>query len=69
LTELRDFASSLLLGTSMKVTLAQALQKTAEQFKNRGIFGERLNRYVEANQASTPLASPGTARRPTGVMG
>jgi ABC-type multidrug transport system fused ATPase/permease subunit len=54
LGELRDFASSLLLGTSMKATLAQALQKTAEQFKNRGIFGERLNRYVEARVAESP---------------
>jgi hypothetical protein len=56
LGELRDFASSLLLGTSMKVTLAQALQKTAEQFRNRGIFGERLNRYVEARVAESPEA-------------
>lgn len=54
--ELRDFASSLLLGTSMNATLAQALQKTAEQFKGRGIFGERLNRHVEARVAESPEA-------------
>ena len=56
LQELRDFASSLLLGTSMKATLAQALQKTAEQFKKRGVFGVRLNRYVEARVAESPEA-------------
>ena len=56
LQELRDFASSLLLGTSMRATLAQALQKTAEQFRNRGVFGARLNRYVEARVAESPEA-------------
>ena len=56
LHDLRDFASSLLLGTSMRATLAQALQKTAEQFRKRGIFGARLNRYVEARVAESPEA-------------
>jgi hypothetical protein len=40
----------------MKATLAQALQRTAEQFKGRGIFGERLNRHVESRLAESPEA-------------
>lgn len=56
LPELRDFASSLLLGTSMNVTLGQALQKTAEQFEGRGVFGDRLGRHVEARLAESPDA-------------
>lgn len=56
LPELRDFASSLLLGTSMQVTLAQALQRTAEQFRGRGLFGQRLNRHVEARLNESPEA-------------
>ena len=55
-SDLRDFASSLLLGTSMNVTLGQALQKTAEQFEERGVFGARLNRHVEARLAESPDA-------------
>ena len=56
MAELRDFASSLLLGTSMDVTLSQALQKTAELFSERGVFGERLGRHVESRMAESPEA-------------
>lgn len=51
---IRDFASSLLLGTSMNATLTQALVRTAEQFKGRERFGQRLQRQVESRLSESP---------------
>jgi len=54
LTTLRDFAVSLQLAVSLAETLGGALAVTAEQFADRGSFGERLNRHVETRLAIGP---------------
>jgi hypothetical protein len=54
LTEIRDFIVSLQLGTSMDQTLSGSLMAAAEQFKKRGIFGERLMRHVESRLSIAP---------------
>jgi hypothetical protein len=54
LTEIRDFIVSLQLGTSMNQTLSGSLMAAAEQFKKRGIFGERLMRHVESRLSIAP---------------
>lgn len=52
LTDVRDFVITLQLGTSMQATLTGSLDRAAKQFANRGIFGERLQRQVEARLSS-----------------
>lgn len=54
LTEIRDFAVSLQLAMSLEETLSGALARTAEQFSDRGVFGERLKRHVESKLAISP---------------
>ena len=54
LTEIRDFAVNLQLATSLEETLSGALIETAEQFANRGVFGQRLKRQVESKLAISP---------------
>lgn len=54
LTEIRDFVVNLELATSLEQTLAGALVETAEQFANRGVFGQRLKRHVETRLALSP---------------
>lgn len=54
LTEIRDFAINLQLATSLEETLSGALLETAEQFANRGVFGQRLKRQVESKLAISP---------------
>ena len=48
LSEVRDLIITLQLGTSMQATLTGSLERAAEQFRDRGELGERLNRHVEA---------------------
>jgi hypothetical protein len=48
LSEVRDLIITLQLGTSMQATMTGSLQKAAEQFRGRGVLGDRLNRHVEA---------------------
>jgi hypothetical protein len=54
LREIRDLVVSLELGTSMDQTLSGALSQAAQQFKHRGIFGERLEKQVEARLSIAP---------------
>nr|MBC8252942.1 hypothetical protein [Ardenticatenia bacterium] len=54
LTEIRDFVVNLELATSLEQTLAGALVETAEQFADRGVFGQRLKRHVETRLALSP---------------
>lgn len=54
LTEIRDFAVNLQLAMSLEETLSGALERTAEQFSSRGVFGERLKRHVESKLAISP---------------
>ncbi|HIC92811.1 MAG TPA: hypothetical protein EYP09_00975 [Anaerolineae bacterium] len=54
LTEIRDFAINLQLATSLEETLSGALLETAEQFANRGVFGQRLKRQVESKLSISP---------------
>jgi len=54
LTEIRDFVVNLELATSLEQTLAGALVETAEQFANRGVFGQRLKRHVKTRLALSP---------------
>jgi hypothetical protein len=54
LTEIRDFAVSLQLGTSMNQTLSGSLIAASEQFKKRGIFGQRLEKHVESRLSIAP---------------
>lgn len=54
LRQIRDFVISLQLGTSMDQTLSGALSQIAEQFKKRGLFGERLRTQVEARLSVGP---------------
>jgi len=53
-TEIRDFVVNLELATSLGQTLAGALVETAEQFANRGVFGQRLKRHVETRLVLSP---------------
>jgi hypothetical protein len=48
LNELRDFVMSLQLATSMEAGLAWALDRAADQFADRGVLGDRLERHVES---------------------
>lgn len=57
LTEIRDLVITLQLGTSMADTLTGAMEKAAEQFANRGRFGERLHDHVEARLYSLSPAA------------
>lgn len=54
LRQIRDLVVSLQLGTSMDQTLSRSLSQTAEQFKHRGVFGERLTRHVESRLSIAP---------------
>jgi len=54
LTEIRDFVVNLELAISLEQTLAGALVGTAEQFANRGVFGQRLKRHVKTRLALSP---------------
>jgi len=54
LTEIRDFVVNLELAISLEQTLAGALVETAEQFANRGVFGQRLKRHVKTRLALSP---------------
>lgn len=56
LADVRDFVISLQLGTSMQATLTGSLAKAGEQFVNRGLFGERLRKHVEARLSISPDA-------------
>jgi hypothetical protein len=53
-TEIRDFVINLELAASLEQTLAGALVETAEQFADRGVFGQRLKRHVETRLALSP---------------
>jgi hypothetical protein len=53
-TEIRDFVVNLELAASLEQTLAGALVETAEQFANRGAFGQRLKRHVETRLVLSP---------------
>jgi hypothetical protein len=53
-TEIRDFVVNLELATSLDQTLAGALVETAEQFADRGTFGQRLKRHVETRLVMSP---------------
>lgn len=53
-TEIRDFVVNLELATSLEQTLAGALVETAEQFADRGVFGQRLKRHVETRLVLSP---------------
>jgi hypothetical protein len=53
-TEIRDFVVNLELATSLGQTLAGALVETAEQFANRGVFGQRLKRHVATRLVLSP---------------
>lgn len=52
LVDVRDLVLSLQLGTSMEATLTGSLAKATEQFADRGLLGERLQRHVEAKLSS-----------------
>ncbi|HUT16551.1 MAG TPA: hypothetical protein VMY98_09940 [Anaerolineae bacterium] len=54
LRELRDFVTSLHLGTSLDETLSGALASTANQLRDRGLLGERLQAHVETRLAIAP---------------
>ena len=54
LTEIRDFVVNLELATSLEQTLAGALVETAEQFADRGVFGQRLKRHVATRLVLSP---------------
>jgi len=54
LTDIRDFVVNLQLAVSLNETLSGALIETARQFTGRGIFGERLKKYVESRLAVSP---------------
>jgi len=54
LTDIRDFVVNLQLAVSLNETLSGALIETARQFTGRGIFGERLKKYVESRLALSP---------------
>ena len=54
LREIRDFVSSLHLGTSLDETLSGALASTANQLRDRGPLGERLQTHVETRLAIAP---------------
>jgi len=56
LITLRDFLVNLQLGTAMEATLSRALTQAAEQFADRGEFGERLQRHVESRLSISPEA-------------
>jgi hypothetical protein len=53
-TEIRDFVVNLELAASLEQTLAGALVETAEQFADRGVFGQRLKRHVETRLVLSP---------------
>jgi len=53
-TEIRDFVVNLELAASLEQTLAGALVETAEQFADRGAFGQRLKRHVETRLVLSP---------------
>lgn len=54
LSEIRDFLVSLQLALSLEETLAGALAQTAEQFANRGVFGQRLLQHVQSKLTISP---------------
>lgn len=54
LRRIRDFVIGLQLGTSLDETLSGALMRTTEQMEGTGIFGERLQRQVEARLSIAP---------------
>jgi hypothetical protein len=54
LTDVRDLIISLQLGTSMESTMSGSLARAAEQFADRGVLGERLQRNVEARLSISP---------------
>ena len=54
LTDVRDLIISLQLGTSMESTLTGSLARAAEQFADRGVLGERLQKHVEARLSISP---------------
>jgi len=53
-TEIRDFIVSLQLAASLGETLSGGLIRAAEQFSDRGVFGERLRRQVESRLSMGP---------------
>jgi tight adherence protein C len=54
LTEIRDLIVNLQLAVSLEETLSGALLRTADQFAERGILGERLNRHVQSRLMISP---------------
>jgi len=52
--EIRDFAVNLQLAASLEETLSGGLIEAAEQFADRGIFGQRLKRQVESRLTISP---------------
>jgi len=54
LREIRDFVTSLQLGTSLDETLSGALASAANQLQDRGLLGERLQTHVDTRLAIAP---------------
>ena len=54
LWEIRDFLVGLQLALSLEEGLAGALNQMAEQFADRGVFGQRLVSHVESKAAISP---------------
>jgi len=54
LWEIRDFLVGLQLALSLEESLAGSLSQMAEQFADRGVFGQRLLAHVESKAAISP---------------
>jgi len=54
LSEIRDFLVGLQLALSLEESLVGALNQTAEQFAERGVFGQRLLSHVQSKAAISP---------------
>lgn len=53
---IRDFVGNLQLALSLEESLSGALVRTAEQFQDRGLFGQRLMRHVRSRLTIAPDA-------------
>ena len=54
LWEIRDFLVGLQLALSLEESLVGALNQMAEQFADRGVFGQRLLAHVQSKAAISP---------------
>lgn len=53
---IRDFVGNLQLAMSLEDTLSGALIRTSEQFKDKGLFGARLEKHVRSRLTIAPDA-------------